>query len=146
MLCSAVQRRSRVPRDAADRRDDAHARALAALQTVSDGQPCELDGVRDVDVDLCVALVLLGVLPEVGEGGLEDAGADAVGVGDVVPLLFTGGEELLEVGPVGDVGLDVEDVGFIFGPGVEIGSCAEVGDEDVGTEGAGLLRKGEAYS
>lgn len=146
MLRSAVQRRRRVPRNPADGRDDAQARALALLETLPDGQPRELDRMRDVDVDLRVALVLLGILPEVGEGGLEDAGADAVCVRDVVPLLLAGGKELLEVGPVGDVSLDVQDVGLGGGPGVEFGGCAEVGDEDVGAEGGGLLGKGETYA
>lgn len=45
MLRSAVQRRRRVPRNPADGRDDAQARALALLETLPDGQPRELDRV-----------------------------------------------------------------------------------------------------
>jgi hypothetical protein len=60
-----------------------------------------------IDIDLFVALILFRIVPEVGERRVKQASANAVCVGYVVPLLFTGFEELSKVGPFRYIRLNV---------------------------------------
>jgi hypothetical protein len=109
--------------------DDAHTRTLSLTQALPYRKSGQLNGVVDVDVDLLVSLVLLGIVPEIGEGWVEYSGADSVGVGYVVPFLLACVEDLGEVRPLSHVCLHIDDMVFACSESVELGRRFEVSDE-----------------
>jgi hypothetical protein len=60
-----------------------------------------------IDINLFVALILLRIVPEVGERRVKQASANAVCVRYVAPLLLTGFKELRKVGPFRYIRLNV---------------------------------------
>jgi hypothetical protein len=93
----------------------------------------------NVNINLLIPFLLLRILPEVRKWGFEDASADAVGVRYIVPFLLTSVKELEEIGPVGNVGLNIEDIVPAGCEAIEVGRCAEVADNHFSTEVGGLL-------
>jgi hypothetical protein len=99
--------------------------------------------VVDVDIDLRIAFILLWIVPEIGEWGLEDSCADGVGVGYVVPFILAFGEDFGEGWPESYVGLDEEDAVFVGGKRVVVWGCSEIGDEDSSANGMSLFGQAE---
>lgn len=92
-----------------------------------------------IDVDLLVPLILLWVLPEIREGRVEQASADAVRIRHIIPLLLACIKYFGKVCPVRHVGLHVEDVVFVCGEGIEIGRGFEIGYKHFCTYGVRFL-------
>jgi hypothetical protein len=109
--------------------NNAYTRSLSLTQALPYRESRQLDGMIDVDVDLLVPFVLLRIVPEIGEGWVEYSSADAVGVGDVVPLLLARIEDLGEIRPLSDVCLHIDDVVLTCSKRVELGRGFEVSNE-----------------
>jgi hypothetical protein len=94
--------------------------------------------VADVHFNLLIA-VFFGIEPKVREGWLEQPSAYTVKVGHVIPLPLTSVEDLVEVAPLGDVGLHVDDVVLTLCECVVVGCCSKIGDENTCTESMRLF-------
>jgi hypothetical protein len=73
-----------------------------------------------VDIDLFVTLFLLGILPKVRKGRVEQASADSIRVRYIVPFLLARIEHFGEIRPMRDIGLHIENVIFPLGESIEI--------------------------
>lgn len=74
----------------------------------------------NVDIDLFVSLILLGVLPEVCKGRVKQARTNGICIRHIFPLRLTRVEYLGKFWPMRYVGLNIEDVDFACGEVVEI--------------------------
>lgn len=76
----------------------------------------------NINIDLLVPLVLFRILPKIRERGVKQPRTNGIRVRDIAPFGLAGGEHLVEVRPLRDVGLHVEDFRLAGREGVEI-SC-----------------------
>jgi hypothetical protein len=100
--------------------DNAHACSLPFAQALPYRHSRQLDRMVHIDIDLFVALVLLRVLPKVRKRRIEQASADPIGIGYIVPFLLARIKHFGEIRPVRDIRLHIEDVVFALGERIEI--------------------------
>jgi hypothetical protein len=125
---------------AGETHNDTDTRPLPPPQTLPYCHSRQLDRMIDIDVDLLIPVFLFGILPEVRERRVEEPCADGVCVRYIAPFLLARGKDFVEVRPMRDVCLNVDNGRLVGDESVEFRRSSDVCNDDFGAERVGLFR------